>query len=166
MCVCVSLSPSLSLTIPLSPSLSLFFLTLSSSLPFYVSLFSLSPSFCFFLSLLFSHSLSLSLSILFFFSFSTDLISRMNVITRELDNEKNNLFDQTDRNEKRIETLVRQNVLLQVRSSRTYIISRVIQVFKNNLYHHFATPVSCFISSFFTTFSSFLSVFFFEEVLK
>ena len=118
---------------------------ISENFPFDETIFEAFSSFCFFLSLLYSHSLLLSLSLLFFFSFSTDLISRMNVITRELDNEKNNLFDQTDRNEKRIETLVRQNVLLQVRSSRTYIISRVIKKNLNNLYHHFATPVPCFI---------------------
>ena len=44
----------------------------------------------------------------------------MSLLTQELDSEKNNLYDQSDKNEKRIETLVKQNVLLQVRLICTY----------------------------------------------
>ena len=44
----------------------------------------------------------------------------MSLLTQELDSEKNSLNDQSDKNEKRIETLVKQNVLLQVRLISTY----------------------------------------------
>ena len=113
----------LPLYVPLSPfsySIILFlFLSFSLLLPL-SSFFSFNYSLT--LSLLFSTSSSLFLFFIQLFSISfssflylSDLLSRMSLISQELDSEKNTLCDQSDKNEKRIETLVKQNVLLQVR---------------------------------------------------
>lgn len=114
---CLYMSPSLPFfSFYYSLSLSLLFSTFI-SLPSFFS-FNYSLSF----SLLFSTSFSLFLFFIPLFSISfssflylSDLLSRMSLISQELDSEKNTLCDQSDKNEKRIETLVKQNVLLQVR---------------------------------------------------